>query len=229
MAAISFINPKGGSGKTTLALVLAQEMSRRGGRVAVIDADPNAVIMKWKNDRAAGGKNLPFHIEACTEESRIAKLAEELSEHHDFVFIDLEGTANRMSSRAMTRSHLVLIPMNPSSIDANLASKAVELVLEESDIIKRDIPYRLVRSRDAAAVESRTLKRIKAALAEHDIPCLQAGLVERAAYRDIFEFSATLDELKPSDTSNIEAARDNAAGVADEVISVLKEIGKGLN
>ncbi len=106
MAAISFINPKGGSGKTTLALVLAQEMSRRGGRVAVIDADPNAVIMKWKNDRAARGKNLPFHIEACTEESRIAKLAEELSEHHDFVFIDLEGTANRMSSRAMTRSHL---------------------------------------------------------------------------------------------------------------------------
>jgi chromosome partitioning protein len=227
MAAISFINPKGGSGKTTLAMVLAQEFASRGGSVAIIDADPNAVIQRWANIRESRKAPLPFYVESCTEESRIARLAEQLSDKYDFVFIDLEGTASKMSSRAMTRSHLVLIPLNPSSIDANLASKAVDLVDEESHVIQRNIPFRLVRSRDAAAVQSKTLKRIKLALETNGIPCLKTGLVERAAFRDIFEFSKTLMELDPKETSNIEQAKRNAAEIANEVLVVLKEIAQG--
>ena len=47
MPVISFANPKGGSGKTTLAMVLALEIAKGGAQVAVIDADPNAIIEKW--------------------------------------------------------------------------------------------------------------------------------------------------------------------------------------
>jgi chromosome partitioning protein len=37
----------------------------------------------------------------------------ELSRSHEFVLIDLEGTASRLLSRVFARSHLVIIPLNP--------------------------------------------------------------------------------------------------------------------
>jgi chromosome partitioning protein len=227
MAAISFINPKGGSGKTTLAMVLAQEFARRGGQVAVIDADPNSVIAQWGAKRTERGDAIPFHIEPCPTENTIGRVIESLSETYDFVLVDLEGIADLRASRTMSRSHLVLIPLNPSSIDANLAAKAIEAVDAEAHNVGRAIPLRVVRSRDAAAVQSKTLRRIKETLTSLDIPSLTTGLVERAAYRDIFEFSKTLSELDPNETSKLAQAKDNAAAVANEVIETLRLIAAG--
>jgi chromosome partitioning protein len=228
MAAISFINPKGGSGKTTLAMVLAQEFAHRGGRVAVIDADPNSVIAQWGQRRSERGDIVPFHIEPCPTENAIGRVIETLSESYDFVLIDLEGIADLRASRTMSRSHLVLIPLNPSSIDANLAAKAIEAVDAEAHNVGRTIPLRVVRSRDAAAVQSKTLKRIKATLDELEIPSLTTGLVERAAYRDIFEFSKTLSELDPNETSKLEQAKANASAITDEIIETLRAIAEGV-
>ncbi len=227
MAAISFINPKGGSGKTTLAMVLAQEFARRGGRVAVIDADPNSIIAQWGAKRRDRGDLVPFHIEDCPTENAIGRVIERLSEEYDFVLIDLEGIADLRASRTMSRSHLVLIPLNPSSIDANLAARAIEAVDAEAHNVGRPIPLRVVRSRDAAAIQSKTLKRIKETLKQLEIPSLTTGLVERAAYRDIFEFSQTLDELDPKETSKVPQALENVANIADEIIETLRTIASG--
>ncbi|MFD2580822.1 ParA family protein [Novosphingobium colocasiae] len=56
MPAISVANPKGGAGKTTLTFVLACELARSGASVAVIDADPNAIIAGWARKRAEQGR-----------------------------------------------------------------------------------------------------------------------------------------------------------------------------
>jgi cellulose biosynthesis protein BcsQ len=48
MPTISFIQPKGGAGKSTSALILATELAK-GAKVIVIDADPNAPIAKWSS------------------------------------------------------------------------------------------------------------------------------------------------------------------------------------
>ena len=42
MYVITFANPKGGSGKTTSAMLLAEQIALSGGRVAILDLDPNA-------------------------------------------------------------------------------------------------------------------------------------------------------------------------------------------
>src|SRR5919109_1588703 len=56
MPTISFIQPKGGAGKSTSALILAAELAK-GAQVMVIDADPNAPIAKWIS-RGKGMSNL---------------------------------------------------------------------------------------------------------------------------------------------------------------------------
>ncbi len=223
MPAISVANPKGGAGKTTLTFVLACELARSGASVAVIDADPNAIIAGWGHKRLEQGRAAPFQIIAGPKESELVRLVDQHTASHDFVLIDLEGTASRMTSRALARSHLVLIPFNLSPIDAELAANAVSLIQEEAEALGRGIPFRLVRSRDNAAIQTKTAQRIIAAINEADLPLLPTGLVERAAYRDIFDFALTLEELDEARTSGLPAARKNAYDVARSVLQAIQE------
>lgn len=56
------------------------------------------------------------------------------------------------------------------------------------------------------------------------LPTLPEGLVERAAFRDIFEFAKTLDELTDETTCGLERARENAHALAQHVVDALKAI-----
>ena len=66
MPTISFIQPKGGAGKSTSALLLASELAK-AARVIVIDADPNAPIAKWSS-RGEGASNLAI-VQAGKDDS----------------------------------------------------------------------------------------------------------------------------------------------------------------
>lgn len=223
MPAISVANPKGGAGKTTLTFVLACELARSGASVAVIDADPNAIIAGWSRKRTEQGKAIPFEIITGPKESELVRLIDQHTASHDFVLIDLEGTASRMTSRALARSHLVLIPFNLSPIDAELAANAVGLIQEEAEALGRDIPFRLVRSRDNAAMQTKTARRIVTAIKDAELPLLAVGLVERAAFRDVFDFAATLEELDEATTSGVPAAKTNAYEMARAVLQAVQE------
>jgi chromosome partitioning protein len=223
MPVISISNQKGGAGKTTLALVLADQLAATGSRVSVIDADPNAIIQKWASRRAEQGRGMPYEVIARPSEGDMIGTLDRLSKDRDFVIVDLEGSASRMTSRAMARSHMVLIPFNQSPIDAELAANAVALINEEGEALNRSIPFRLVRSRANAAIATKTAKRIAGAIEEAGLPMLSVGLVERAAYRDIYEFGSLLSELDGATTSGVEKAVENAQQLAQAVVDALKE------
>lgn len=223
MAVISIGNPKGGAGKTTLALVLADTLATNGARVSVIDADPNAIIQKWATKRAGAGKEMPYNVIPRPTQAEMISTIESVSHDDDFVIIDLEGAASQMTSRALARSHLVLVPFNLSPIDAELAAQAVRAIREEEQALERRIPFRLVRSRTNAAIATKTAKRIVDAIGAAELPLLDTALVERAAYRDIFEFGLLLSELDRGTTSGVENAITNAAELAQSVVTALRE------
>jgi chromosome partitioning protein len=240
MPVISLANPKGGSGKSTSALVLALEFSKVA-KAAIIDADPNQIIGKWANKRLKENRPAPITVVSKPSEGEMIRTIADLSESHQFVFVDLEGTASRLMSRALGRSHLVLIPLNPSPIDAELAAQAVQLIFEETEALGRDIPFRLLWSRYPNAVKTRSFKEIEAKIRQADLPVLGTGLVERAAFRDIFARGVTLDEIlrdaeakpassnselknKAADVVRITAALDNAHALASDVVNALKDL-----
>ena len=51
MPTIVIANPKGGSGKSTTALVLGLTLAGRGARVTLIDADANHPLTTWCDGR----------------------------------------------------------------------------------------------------------------------------------------------------------------------------------
>ena len=52
---IGVLNPKGGSGKTTLATNLAHALQLEGGTVLIVDTDPQGTATDWQAAQGDGG------------------------------------------------------------------------------------------------------------------------------------------------------------------------------
>lgn len=223
MPVISIANPKGGTGKTTTALLVGLELAKSAA-VAIIDADPNRIVHKWALDRQRDGKTVPITVAPAPEEPALIRTITGLAREKQFVLIDLEGTASRTVSRAFARSDLILIPLNPSPIDARQAAAAVRLVHEESEVLQRAIPYCLAFVRTNAAIVTRDQRAISADLDVSEIPVLDSALIERAAFRAVFRDAALLDELDPATVSGVQNASANVRAFTAEIVALLRTL-----
>lgn len=220
MPVISFANPKGGAGKTTTALLLASELAARGAAVTVIDADPERWISQWG---ALPGKPDNIAIIGNVTEDSIVDAIEAASTNSQFVIVDLEGTASLMVANAIGMSDLVVIPTQGSSMDAKGGAKTIRLIRNQERMARRPIRHAVVLTRTSAAVTSRALRNVQEQLLQGGIDVFATAIVERAAFRDLFDYGGSLAALDPALVSNIEKARENAQAFAGEVLAKLKE------
>lgn len=218
MPIISFASPKGGSGKTTAALLLATEIAQKGISVTIIDADPENYIHSWSKlpDKPANLK-----IIKSPKENTIIDDIHRASEESSFVIIDLEGTANMLVAYAMSMSDLVIIPLQPSNLDANGAAKAIQLVKQQEKAFNRHIPYAILFTRTKAAIRTRTFADIQSKLENANIPVFHTQLLEREVYRALFSFGGTLESLAANDMYKLQDAIANARQFAGEVITMV--------
>jgi chromosome partitioning protein len=217
MPVIVTASSKGGAGKSTLTLILAQALDAMGASVSIIDADPNRPLVRWRGGKSSSGVNVVGEV----TESNIIKIIREHSATRQFVLVDLEGTANRLVSRAITQADLVLIPLQASALDSNEASRAVGLIQEEEETLQgRVIPYRIIMTRTNPLITTKIEAGIYRALEEAKIPLMKTRLHERQAYKAIFVRRVALWEL--DDTINgLDAAKDNAERLAAEVVELI--------
>ena len=219
MPVISFANPKGGAGKTTTALLLAGELASKGAQVTIIDADPEKWISQWG---ALPGKPDNIQIEGNVTEDSIVDLIEDASGRSQFVVVDLEGTASLMVANAIGMSDLVIIPTQGSSMDAKGGAKTIRLIRNQERMARRPIPHAVVLTRTSAAITSRALRNVQEQLWQAGIEVFETAIVERAAFRDLFDYGGALADLDPEKVSNVEKARLNAQDFAGEVLAKLK-------
>lgn len=219
MAVISFANPKGGAGKTTTALLLATELAAKNARVTIIDADPEKWISQWS---ALPGVPATITIINQVSEDTIVEQIEQADRSAHFVVVDLEGTASLMVANAIGMADLVLIPVQGSSMDAKGGAKTIRLIRNQERLARRSIPHAVVLTRTSAAITSRALRNVQEQLASGGVDVMTTAIVERAAFRDLFDYGGALADLDPSLTSNLDRARQNARDFAGEVIARLR-------
>lgn len=218
MAVVVVANPKGGAGKSTTTLVLAQTLAGLGGSVTVLDADPNRPIVEWRG----GDSALNFDVVGDVTESSVIRVIREHRASRQFVFVDLEGTASRLVSRAITQADLVLIPLQASGVDARQASRAVALVHEEEEALDgRVIPFRVLLTRTSPIIATRIEREIVGALQSAGLPLMRTRLNERQAYKAIFVRRLSLQELDPAQVNGLTEAISNAQLLADELVDIL--------
>ena len=222
MPTISFVQPKGGAGKSTSALILALEIAK-GATTTLIDADPNAPLIKWKK-RGGRAENL-FVIQA----DRVTSLFELIEDHETqsaFVIVDTEGVANLRAAHAISASDLVIVPSQGTALDQDNAARAIKLIRDQEKPMRRHIPHVVVLTRTSPAIESRGMKAAKRQLTENGIDVFETHLIEREAFKAIFSFSRTLDELGHEEVSGLLRARENARAFTAEVIEKLRTLTK---
>ena len=226
MAIISMANPKGGAGKTTTSLILASQLSENNATVSIIDADPEKWISQWGN---LGNKPSNIRINSEITEDNIVDVIENEASISQFVIVDLEGTASLMVANAIGMSDIVLIPTQGSSMDARGCAKTIKLIQNQSKMSRRYIPHFVVLTRTSAAMRSRSLNNVYKQLDQNGIEYFKTSLVERAAFRDLFDYGGTLSSLKGANVSNVDKAIINASEFAGEVITKLKTILENQN
>jgi chromosome partitioning protein len=220
MPVVVMANPKGGSSKSTSCLVLAQTLAAAGASITIIDADPNRPIVDWRS----GKSQSTVRVIGDATESNVVKVITEERAHRQFVFVDLEGTASRLVSRAISRADLVIIPLQASYVDARQASRAVGLVQEEEETLARSIPSRILLTRTSPLIPTRLEKEIVAKLDEAELPRFETHLHERSAFKALFARRLALDELDTKHVSGVAEAIANAEKLADELIDALREV-----
>jgi len=195
MYVVTFANPKGGSGKTTSAMLLAEQIALAGGRVAVLDLDPNANILAWSQIRQGEGKNVPFAVHARPQTEELVELIDGLEGEADYLIIDLEGSKDQVVTFALSRTDLCIIPLDGSPMEARQAAQAVRLVQTTASMIRSPIPYALLFTRTNAAFQTTDERDVRQEMALHNIPTIPVRIAKRAPYTRIFRDSLLLSEL----------------------------------
>ena len=221
MAVIAVVNPKGGATKSTTVLIAAQTLAVMGASVGIVDADPNRPMVEWR----AGKSNLELDVIGDATESSIIRTIRELRGKKQFVFVDLEGTASRLVSRAITQADLVLIPLQASGVEARQAAKAVALIHEEEEALDgRTIPFRIILTRTSPAITTKIERKIIDGLRNAGLPLMKAQLNERQAFKAILTNNLALHELNPAEVNGVAGALENAQKFTDELVEIIESI-----
>ena len=120
MPIIAVCNQKGGCGKTTIAVNVAQAFALLDLRVLVVDMDPQASALDWAweakdFDVVAQGRIKPADLR------RMRTL-------YDVALIDCPPQYAEPSAEAIRIADLVLVPVQPSQLDVWATQAIVDLI-----------------------------------------------------------------------------------------------------
>ena len=112
---ISVIQTKGGTGKTTTAMMVSFALSSLGDRVLVLDADKQRSAADWAEE---ADDDLGFEVLAVptdrTLETAIRRFG---NQDYDFILIDTPPGSSSIVETASGAADLVLIPTGVSPLD----------------------------------------------------------------------------------------------------------------
>ena len=148
MQKIVLLNPKGGSGKTTIATNLASYFAVAGLRPTLMDLDAQGSSTRWLSKRAKG--QTPIHgIAGYERNSRVTRsFATRLPLDTERLIVDTAAALEAQSLPDITRNATaVLVPVLPSDIDIHAAAKCISNLLLIAKIRREDQRIAVIANR----------------------------------------------------------------------------------
>ena len=186
----AFLSQKGGVGKTTLSVHLADTLARRGSCVLLVDADPQQSAMKWSTFRTGENK---FSVIAMAKPTLHKELAPIYADYTDIV-IDGPPRIHELAKSIILAADLVLIPVQPSPPDVWATADTVDLVTE-ARVFKEGLKSVITINRKI--VNTVIGRDVREALVTLNTPILQADISQRVAFAEAFADGKTVSDLDP--------------------------------
>jgi len=139
MQRIVVLNPKGGSGKTTIAINLASYLALNGHAPVLMDFDPQGSSLRWVKKRKP--TQAPIQVIAAFEKDARTTRAFQLRipESASHVVVDTPAALEPRELPEMTRgADKIIVPVLPSDIDIHACSKCIRDLLLVAKIRRED-------------------------------------------------------------------------------------------
>lgn len=212
---ISFLNQKGGVGKTTLSINVAGYLTRLGHRVLLIDADKQASSSTWASLR----EETPFQVINLAR-ANMAKDAMEMARDYTHTVIDGPPHAEEIARSCIIASDFVALPIEPSGLSTWASDLTVRQVREAQEF-KPTLECGFVVSRKIGkTVIGRDIRNMAA---QASMPILNSEIEQRVAFAESLTMGQTIFEWTPESA----AAREIEALVKEIANHVEEDIFSG--
>ena len=195
MLRIVVLNPKGGSGKTTVAVNLASYYAVQEQRPVLMDHDPQGSSIRWFRKRGPGA----YRMEAVAAYERDARTTRtfrlRVPAGATRVIVDTPAAIHPHDLPDFTRdAHKIIVPVLPSDIDVHACTRIISDLLLVAKVRRGDNRIGVVANR----VRRNTLmyQSLQRFLATLNVPVI-ATLRDSQNYIRSAEMGIGIHEMKP--------------------------------
>lgn len=230
MKVVNLTSFKGGSGKTTAAMLLCSALTRAGTSVAMADADENLPLLAWR-ETARGNAHWD---ERCSVEraddlaslDRAYNLA--ATAGADVLIIDTRGGGSELNNTCVLNASDVIVPTALTGLDITAALSTFEYAVRLLHDHRTATPVRLLLQRVPIGRLSQSQERDLALLS--NLPRLQTQLHQRDAFGSLSRkgmlhlvLKSTADDLRTRiAATHMWAALAEAEAFAAEIVGKME-------
>ncbi|MFA0079038.1 ParA family partition ATPase [Vibrio artabrorum] len=185
---IAILNPKGGAGKTTIALHLSRALKEHGS-VLMVDSDPQGSARDWSEQ--GGGDSFP--IVGVDRAGALKGTIQQLSIGYDWIVIDGAAKLEEMAAHAVSIAELIIIPVQPSPLDI-WACESLVSQIKQRQVITDGIPtaaFQISRAKKGTKLTG----EVRKVVSEYELPLLDGNIHDRTIFaKSLSTGSTALDD-----------------------------------
>lgn len=235
---IGFVQTKGGTGKSTLAVntAFSASMNQRFASVALVELDPQGTLKSWWEERDELGYDpghVSFHHISSTQKEVFQQGIKSISAYNELMIMDIPGeSTGKLHTRfACAYCDLVVIPMRMSTNDESAFMNNLYPIIKE---IIRAVPEKKGQFH-VLPVFTHPLHNWQTCFAHfqdilpHQVACLPVVFPARSVYENFNRRGLNLNEYAHLVQSNKKLTQQVEKAIDDieKICNTLINVGKG--
>lgn len=235
MSIFSFVQTKGGTGKTTLSLGVAcsKAFNNHFGQVALVELDSQGTLADWIGERIANKrkmKNLSYFQLVGLSLETLAEKLENIISTHEAVILDVPGESvgGFATKLALNLSDLVLVPMRTSTNDEASFGRNLWPVIQEG-LKNNHAKFAVIPTFIHPQTNPKNVSTYFNSIMPEQVRCMKSILPTRAVFENFNREGMTLAEYAASVKTNIRLSKQaknalqDIEAIANEAIAFIKD------